>query len=105
MGNASGGKRKGVKFLLFLVVLLVGGGLAVWHFGSHQPHQPKTHQLYSSFDQSPSHKKLIAQLEKSKLSVLVGQKDEGLLHFVLHYANRLSQKGPVFIEDLDHDLF
>lgn len=99
------GKRKGAKFLIFLVIFLLAGAAAVWHFGTQQPHLPKTHQLYSSFDQSPPHKKLLAQLEKSKLSVLVGQKEEGLLHFVLHLANKLSQKGPVFMEDLDHELF
>jgi len=99
------GKRKGAKFLILLMIFLLVGAAAVWHFGTQQPHQPKTHQLYSSFDQSPPHKKILSQLEKSKLSVLVGQKEEGLLHFVLHLANKLSQKGPVFIEDIDHELF
>jgi hypothetical protein len=106
VGNPVVKKRKGLKLLILTVVLLVAGGLfAVWHFGAHQAHQKSIHPLFASFDDSPGHKKLLGQLQKGRLSVLSGKREDGLQQFVQHYANRLSQAGPVFIEDLDSEHF
>jgi biotin-(acetyl-CoA carboxylase) ligase len=94
--------------LLLLVVLFIGiGGLvAIWHFGSQSAHIENKHPLYSSFDESPEYKKLLSQLLKSKLSILSGKKEEGLIQFVEHYANTLSRSNrPVFVEDYNKDHF
>lgn len=92
---------KAFVFLLLLAVLLFA---AVWHFGTQSSHTEIPHPLYSSFNESPAHKKLLAQLLKSKASVLVGRREDGLLQFVEHYANTLSRnKRAVFIEDYSED--
>lgn len=89
-----------IKAILFLLLLSVVLFAAIWHFGTQSTHTEIPHPLYSSFNESPAHKKLLAQLLKSKASVLVGKREDGLLQFVEHYANTLSRtKRPVFIED------
>lgn len=67
-----------------MVVLVIGiaGLYAIWHFGSQETHKENKHPLYTSFEESPEHKKLLTQLQKSKLSVLSGKKEDGLIQFV-----------------------
>lgn len=93
-----------VKGLLFLLILIVGLFAAIWHFGTQSSHKEIPHPLYSSFNESPAHKKLLTQLLKSKASVLVGRREDGLLQFVEHFANTLSRnQRTVFIEDYRKD--
>lgn len=87
-------KCKKIGIFFFVLILLIGGlGFAVWFFGSPKPHLVVQHQLYSTFDSSPPHKKLLAGIEKAKVSLLVGKKEDALFKFVEHYANILSKKG------------
>lgn len=93
-----------VKAFIFLLLLAALLFAAIWHFGTQSSHTEIPHPLYSSFDESPAHKKLLAQLLKSKASVLVGKREDGLLQFVEHLANTLSRnKRAVFIEDYSED--
>jgi hypothetical protein len=75
------------------LVLLLG----VWHFGSRDLHAEIPHPLYSSFDASQTHSKLLAKLEKGKLSVVYGLREDGLIQFSEHLANRLAKKGKAVI--------
>jgi len=81
----------------------------VYHLGASKVHQEKKHLLYHSFDASSAHKKLLANLEKTKLSLLVGKKADGVLNFVEHYANKNLLKGrTVYIETYtagQHEIF
>lgn len=92
-------KGKGIVYYLILVLLIgVGVLAAIWFFGSQQSHKWIDHPLYCSFDDSPEHKKLFNQLGKSKKSILVGKKEEGVLQFAEHFANALSRSNKtVFI--------
>jgi flagellar basal body-associated protein FliL len=77
-------KSKLSKLGLFLAFLIVIGAFAfaVWHFGSPQSHQVSTHQLYATFDASAPHKKILEGIGKTKVSLLVGKKEDGLFNFV-----------------------
>lgn len=93
-----------LRAIIFLLLLVVAIFAAIWHYGTQSVHKEIPHPLYSSFNESSTHKKLLAQLLKSKASVLVGRREDGLLQFVEHYANTLSRnKQPVFIEDYRKD--
>lgn len=94
------GKKRGMIILGILVYAIVAVIFSIWFFGSPKPHQEKPHVLYSSFDSSPEHKKLIAGLTKAKSGILVGKKADGLVNFVEHFANKLIKNGQnVYIEE------
>ena len=82
--SESHSKSKGKKAGFCVVFLLLVGGLvfSIWFLGSPDLHEKNPHPLYTSFDTSASHKKLTASLLKSKKSVLVGKKDDGLFNYV-----------------------
>ena len=97
--------RKCACSLLIFVLLAATALLAIWFFGSQSPHASSGHPLHSAFDSSPAHSKLLGQLVKGRLSVVVGAREEGLLEFGEHLANVLSQKGPVFFETYSPEHF
>jgi hypothetical protein len=76
-----------------LAFLVIFGGIAAftWCFLLPSTYETTKHHLYSSFDSSPPHKKLITDLSKTKLAIVVGLKENGLRHFMEHYANKVSQ--------------
>ena len=99
--TAPTGKSKCKKIGLCVLFLILIGGIAfvIWFFGTPKLHQEVRHQLYSTFDSSAPHKKLLKGIEKAKVSLLIGKKEDGLINFVEHYANILSKKGrTVYIE-------
>lgn len=99
--SAPAGKSKLKKIgLVYFILILIGGvAFSIWFFGSPKPHQEIKHHLYSAFDSSAPHKKLSAGITKAKLSLLVGNKEDGLFNFVEHYANILSKKGrTIYVE-------
>lgn len=97
--------RKCACLLLVLFLLAGSAFLAIWYLGSQSPHASSGHPLHSAFDSSPAHSKLLGQLAKGRLSVVVGAREEGLLEFGEHLANVLSQKGPVFFENYSPEHF
>jgi hypothetical protein len=92
-------KGKGLVYSLIIVLLIgVGALVFIWFFGSQETHKQIDHPLYSSFDESPEHKQLSNKLAKSKKSILIGKKEEGVLQFAEHFANALSRSNKsVFI--------
>jgi hypothetical protein len=85
-----------IGLLIFAAIILMAVG-----FGSQDLHEDTNHYLYDCFNVSPEHAALIRSLEKSKLSIVYGRREEGLFHFAEHYANELSIIDQnVFVEDI-----
>lgn len=94
------------KAVIFIIVIGIAGFVVIFLVGSQTIHRDNNNFLYDCFDTSPEHAALLAEMAKSRLSILYGRKEAGLFQFAEHYANNLSLAGRnVFVEDISKKHF